>query len=421
MFRGDARGQSEIIGAILIFAIVVGLIGINQVFLVPPDNADIEAQHDKAVTDDMVELRGEIIRAASSNNQKSASVQLGTDYPSRFLSLNPPPAAGSLETTTPEQNITIEIDNNTSNLRRLCGLDENGDDVSTTFLTYQTNYNEYRGELPTTVENTVVHRDGETKNLLDSGQVVVKGNHIRVIRLVGDYRETGLKTTEVDLLPSNTGRINVDEGNISDNITIPTNLDTKDWKSLLKTEDHEVVDGEDGKQVVIKLDNSPENYVIECTTVGIDEQPEVEPPQLNLDEPPRSGVRINPASDALVLVDTTEGTGQEPDLNMTFENDMNSTLTLQQARIPFLIEEGGGGAGEVDFFTDFDDGSALNLVVGDPLKPVEEQREIEWGEGSKNKIHLDGFKGPQNTGLAIELQLQNKEGETMEFIYFVSL
>lgn len=410
MGRGDERGQSELIGVLLIFAIIVALVGFNQAFLVPIANEDIEAKHGQTVQDDMVELRSGIVEAAGSNTQQSVSVQLGVDFPPHLLAINPAPASGTLQTDPPEGNegnLTVEGAN--FSIRELCGVGEQGENVSTTFVTYDANYNRYDMRGPIAVENSVTHRAGGA--LLDSNQVIVKGDQIRIIRVVGEYQSSGTKTRSIDLYPS---RTNVTNTSDDFNLTLPTQVSADTWNETL-LENEGVVENVTGSgdNVTIELDAS-DDLSVKCTTVGIDEQPDVEvnPPQ---EVELVSDITINPiGSDALEL--TNVEAGNNPDYNLTFTNNRNNELTLNRTRVLYVLGPGETTGSEVSFFADYPDHETV-LTIGEGFKNV---AQVEWSSGGEESIQLDGFN-QHNSGVAIELELvEENTGEQVRFIYFAS-
>lgn len=408
MGRGDERGQSELLATLLIFGIIVSIIGFNQVFLVPLANEDIEVNHDKAVHSDMVELRSGIVEAAGSNTQQSITVSLGADFPPRLLALNPPPATGTLQTDPPVANGgNIWIEDANFSIRNLCGMDDSGDNVSTTFVAYDADYNHFEGSGTTLVENTVTHREAGT--VVDTNQVIVKGNQIRIIRVVGVYQEAGTQKRTIDLFPSATNVTNTSE---EFNITLPSQLSASTWNQTLLDGEESVehVKGS-GNTVTIDLDSPANKYNVKCTTVGIGEQPAVD-----VDQPEEvelvSDVLINPlGSDVLELREVDPG--NNPDYNLTFLNNATSPLTLNRSRVLYAIGPGETTGTDVDFTSN---GTTTTLTIGDGLTAV---ANVTWSPSGRESVQLDGFNS-QNSGVAIELELITNTGETKRFVYFAS-
>lgn len=418
MRRGGTRGQSEIIGFILAFGLVVTLIGANQAFIVPQANEDVEAQHDEDVQTDMLNLRGEIIDAAASNEQQTATVRLGTGFPPRFLAVNPPPTSGTLQTVRPSSNdgnITVKFDGDLD-IGEICGTEPSRENVSTRFLAYDASYSEYRGNLPITVENSVMHRNQGT--LVSSEQVVVKGNRIRITRVVGDFRTSASDKRSVDLFPSETG---ANTTNKSVTVTLPTELGEDDWERLANESEPNVKDVsvEDGAvEIELKEPNEDDpDYVVECTTVGIEQEPDVDPATPADDEIPDSDISLNPIGGETLELTNVES-GSNSDLDVSFRNNGSSSLTLKKARIPFFTSTGGDA--EIELYADMEQVNNNNgtiLVAGDPLEPVGERT---WGTSEEKVIYID-IDGPvPQTAFALELQLVDQEGDEVEFIYFIS-
>ncbi|MEF8894614.1 MAG: hypothetical protein V5A26_11270, partial [Halodesulfurarchaeum sp.] len=97
-FRRDSRAVSGVVGFIMIFAIIVILMSINQAQIVPMENSEIEFQHFEDVRNDMVEVRSSISEAGQADVSQYPTVKLGTNYPTRIFAVNPPPPSGTLET-----------------------------------------------------------------------------------------------------------------------------------------------------------------------------------------------------------------------------------------------------------------------------------------------------------------------------------
>jgi hypothetical protein len=420
MHGGGSRGQSEIIGFTLVFGILVLLAGINQAFLVPQDNQDIEAQHDIDVQNDLVELRGGIIKAASSNRQQTTTIRLGTDYPSRLLAVNPSPVTGTIQTEVPDgnENIAVESDGDGDfDIHEVCGVD--GDDsLETRFLTYEADYNRYDSGLPVGLENTVKYRSGGGQTLLDTSQTVVRGNQIRIIRVIGDYRATGSRTQSVDLYPSETG-INSTDGAIT--INIPTEISADTWEDsgeLLGDEKYVDDVSENGSRVEIEMkdtaDGGPDNYVVRCTTIGIEEQPDVNPLQ-PAEAEAESTVFINPSGNGtLELTDVESGPGGNPDFDLEFTNKHDSDLTLTAARVPYALGSGKSVGDELDFTAN---GNTTRLTIGAPFNGSVEP--VEWDEGAAERIEIDDTGS--SDGLALELRVRDEEtGEKITYTYFFS-
>lgn len=327
-FRGDERGQSEVIGALLIFAVIVAFIGLNQAFLVPQANEEVEFKHHNDVQRDVVDLRAATTEAAASNQPRSRAIALGTDYPSRFVAINPPPATGTIRTVDGQGEITTS--HSDLDLSAVCGTNGQPD---TKFIEYRPNYNEYGNALPMTIENSVVYREASSRPLYSTGQVFAKGNQINIIRYVGDVQESSASSASLDLIPSETGSDVVDtRRNESLNITLPTRLSNSSWEDLVDTSEVTPVNVS-GDRVKFEFANNTV-YTVRCTTVGINEEPNVSPSVFSTAAGGPGS--INPAGFGSVKYNDTSS--NENNVTVVLKNLDTKTRTIEEARVPFYSE-----------------------------------------------------------------------------------
>ena len=107
-FRTDTKAVSEVIGMVLLLAILVTFFTLIQVSVVPAWNKKVEADHIPAVYDDMTSLSSDISDSASRAIAKSSSIQLGARYPDRMIFLNPGP--GAFGTLTVENDVAVTVE-----------------------------------------------------------------------------------------------------------------------------------------------------------------------------------------------------------------------------------------------------------------------------------------------------------------------
>jgi hypothetical protein len=129
MLRGDVRGQSIQIGAILLFGILVLSLSIFQTVVVPAENSEVEFNGYVETTDQLVNLHNNLVAAGTRGGQSSENVRTGVRYPARAVLVNPGPPAGSIQTTARE-NVTFAgveaVSGEESNVR---GYWDTGDSV----------------------------------------------------------------------------------------------------------------------------------------------------------------------------------------------------------------------------------------------------------------------------------------------------
>jgi hypothetical protein len=408
-----------VLGFLFIFAIIVSLIGINQAFLVPQSNENVEFQHSQEVQSDMIELRGGTIEAASANERRVVSVRLGLQYPNRLIASNPPPVAGTLRTVEPDGDDEISVEG--VNMTSVCGTTDQPD---TKFLTYEADYNEYQSARPISVENTVAHRQANNSTLLDTNQAIVKGNQIRIIRLIGDYRTTRVTTENVNVIPANRTGVTTSKGTVepdSCSVTLPTKLGQSDWETLLDDQENVTDVDVSDSTVRIELDGPTptEEYVVQCTTVGIEEEPDVDPAQSPpFDSDPTTV--INPVGPGTIELIEAEASGN--DIIATFLNRYDDDRNVTAARIPYVNAP--NQAGTIDEVTvEFEDGDEETLDIGADFENVSGGYfEPEGNDSVTRDVTFGGFQPTSNVGFELQLRISDPEtGETVTYTYFISV
>lgn len=272
------RGQALQIGAVLLLGILVVLIAVWQATVIPDQNEQVEFEHNQQVQGEMVELRGELLSAADGSSPSSSSVQLGTDFPSRLLFVNPSDATGNLYTEEVGDG-EIRIENAEPVDEDVAAFWDNEDfwDGEPTFetksLRYSPDYRLFQGAPETVLDNTVVYNefDNEGTTLATSQQSLINSDRISLIALAGDYFETGVGSESPDIEPVSTGGetidIEPDEADQPIEIEIPTQLSVAEWEELVEGEsDVEVNDG--GEDSVV-LELTGDEYKLNMAKLGI--------------------------------------------------------------------------------------------------------------------------------------------------------
>ena len=255
------RGQSTVIGFILLFGFLILVLSLFQAEVVPNQNAEIEFQHYQEARDDMTELYTEIITLgrSSSDEQVLVPVSLGTDYPPRLLFLNPPPAAGSVESTGDG---TIELDGEV-NAAELCEGD------ATTGLVYSPGYH-VTTQPDIRYDNGLLYvetADGENA-VLEHSKIVDEGE-INLYRLNGSLRtrsEAGTLPIELTGGVSNS----TDNPQTVTRIRLPSELSTDKWNTTVLPPDINATDAGGGR---VELTGFSGQYTVNCYSVGLGQRP----------------------------------------------------------------------------------------------------------------------------------------------------
>lgn len=220
-FTADNRAVSAVIGFILIFGILMLTLTVYQAQIVPQQNAQTEFKHFEETRDELIDVRNAISRTGQAGDPQFPSVTLGTTYQSRLLTINPAPAAGTLQTSEHEISIYNESGSEVDN-------------VTTHFIEYQPGYNELDVES-TWYENSVLYTDvsGANNTIIEEQNLVTDGTELKITAIENEIQATGTSRTTIEM---NRNQSNVsfpiDDG---ENLTIgvPTRLsDTEYWDVL---------------------------------------------------------------------------------------------------------------------------------------------------------------------------------------------
>ncbi|MFC7167788.1 Ig-like domain-containing protein [Halospeciosus flavus] len=280
--RDDRRGVSTVVGAVLVFGILVVLLSLYQAQVVPAQNEAVEFQHAQAVQSDMVHLRDGLLRTASSGNTYPTSVALGARYPSRIFFVNPPPVNGRLTTETVGGGQII-VDNAKALDGETADYWGGGEHTfASKSLVYEAEYN-YLDDSPRIgYENTLLYRNYTSENatLIDARPTVVDGSEITLVALGGNLTEGGSESASVAPRPVSAPYTEIAVTNASKNITItlPTALPVAKWNQTLASEyDTDPNDGDDRHLLAVERTGSgavrlvlePGTYTLKMAKLGV--------------------------------------------------------------------------------------------------------------------------------------------------------
>lgn len=227
----DERAVSEVLGAILMFGLVLALLSIVQLQAVPMANERVEVKHSATVEDDLGALGSAVSRASTTGAGETVEVKTGLQYPNRFVFYNPPPSSGTLRTSEP-RNVTLTNAVGASGARSYL----NGDttNFTTRNLIYRPDYNRYES-APVTVFEPGVRYERHPTAIQPETVSLVDGRTISLVALAGDVSVTDAGTTELRVRPVSAPSQSVTVHNASEAITLtlPTNLTVAQWTEAL--------------------------------------------------------------------------------------------------------------------------------------------------------------------------------------------
>ena len=261
----DERAVSEVIGAILMFGLVLAVLSLIQVSAVPAANQQIEYEHSQRIEGDFQQLDTAIDGAAFDGARSTTPLELGARYPVRLFLLNPGPVSGDIRTSASEVQLSGF---NATNSETDDYLRESLPAFGTRHVAYHANYNEYASAPRVGYEGGVLYERyaanaGGRDVLVDRG-ALVSGRRITLVTLDGDLSTGQVDELSLDAVPVSSSRapVSVEAPAGGATITVETSLSEATWKNeVLETEFDP-----NGDQ--------PDRYVraIECTVKDYDDE-----------------------------------------------------------------------------------------------------------------------------------------------------
>ena len=277
-FSHDRRGQSVVVGVVILFGFLIVAMAVYQAQVVPQENANVEFEHSQEVENDVNDLRNTILRASTTGSAQPQRVRLGTRYPQRTFFVNPAPATGDIRTT---ENRSVEFDGIEINES---AAHENVVDFWTTetyttrSIQYESSYNEFRESPRLTYEHSVVGAEfPNDATLFRTNQTVVRGDRLSLTMLSGSVSENGVEARNLDPEAVSEGTrtvpVDVDPG---DAIVLPTALNNETRAAELWNERLErlpatanATEDEGEGEIRIEFDESGE-YRLRLSEVSMD-------------------------------------------------------------------------------------------------------------------------------------------------------
>lgn len=229
------KGQVIQIGFILLISVLFISLALYQSQVIPIQNREVEIEHTEKIQKDMQELRNSIISSSFNGGENPVSLSLGTNYPLRLITINPPNPRGSIYTLSPSNISIMEAKAITPETNDYWnGKQKN---FSTKTIVYKPDYNRHQAAPETIYENTILYNNFLTQQYPITNQRLINGKEINIITLTGTKYLSGPKTTTIDIKPVSQSERKVvikNETKNPINISIPTRIDNKTWKTLLK-------------------------------------------------------------------------------------------------------------------------------------------------------------------------------------------
>lgn len=274
----DDRGVSEVIGAILVFGLLVSLLAIVQTQAVPNANKEVEVKHSADVQGDLANLQAAITRSSMFGGTESTTVETGMTYPSRLILYNPPAVQGTLETRSgpaPNTQLARFFATNPDTYSYINGSLLN---YSTNVVEYRSDYNRYQNPPTIRYEHTALVSDYGDQTTVEAEGSFVSGKNINLVLLRDGLQESQVRPATVTTYPVSAPAqaVEVQTGSDPGQILVPTNLNDSVWVSKVLNDqiDLNALQGSDitgcdslnegGSDATTNPDTSDGRYIVDC-------------------------------------------------------------------------------------------------------------------------------------------------------------
>ncbi|MCD2201577.1 hypothetical protein LPA44_17075 [Halobacterium sp. KA-4] len=272
-WRGDNRGQSVQVGAILLFATLIIALSMYQVTVVPEENSRIEFDAYQEASADIVELRNSVLSTAAGDGVRGVTVKTGAQYPPRIFLVNSLQPRGSVETTNPGTITLRNVNGSVSEYQGVGEYTQEEDSVlnySTKLLRFEPDYN-YQSIPDIYVTSGFVYRDYD-RPIPRASQTLIQGNTITITTIAGNLDESGYRTALTTVpVSAHVNTVTVTSNSSGPvKLTVPTRLNAADWNNTVlegsKTYVEDVVPGPRPDTVTVEL-NASQNYELKVAQV----------------------------------------------------------------------------------------------------------------------------------------------------------
>jgi hypothetical protein len=271
----DTRGVSEVVGAILVFGVLVALLAVMQTQAIPAANEQVEYNHNQEVQGDLVQFQTAASRTAAQGTTESVGIRMGTTYPSRLLFFNPRNPSGNIRTVGNQSAKIENIEATDGTISKY--IDGDMTNLETKRVEYEPNYNEYRSSPTTVLEYGFIYDDYGNDSVIEDPGSIINGNSINLMFFGGNLSRSQGGSLSLNARPTSAPArtVTVQPKNQTQNVTIqlPTGLPPEQWENILSDEIQngnveQIRDGP-GSTVILVLDGDVNRYTIRTPKIGV--------------------------------------------------------------------------------------------------------------------------------------------------------
>lgn len=228
------RAVTEVLGAILVFGLVLAVLALVQVSGIPAANEQVEFEHSQRVAGDFQALDASIDAAGTRGSLGSTGVEAGVRYPNRLFFVNPGPVGGSLTSESGQEVLLSGFSGTAADEAQ--DYDLSSESFTTTSLKYEAAYNEYANAPELYYENGVVFERYDGEDVIVDAGTVVSGRRITLVTVDGEFSTQVPDELPINVVPVSTSTRAVSVTATDANITVRTQLSEDTWGTILGSE-----------------------------------------------------------------------------------------------------------------------------------------------------------------------------------------
>lgn len=270
-FKSESdRGQSVVIGSVLMFGILIIALSMYQATGVPQQNQEVEFQHYTELRSDMITYSSTVDQTKSLETA-STTITTSRPYPTRLVTVNPPPFTTRIEigenNPTTITNFNVRSTGNEADY----WSQQNEISIATSPVTAEPDYNVWQDSNPFVYENQVLYMQTDQLEpvVLDSTPPI-NDNTIELHGYTGELTQPTSSEKQIKVQQISSSRnvlyITGENNNTPIQLQLSTQIPEVTWRQILDVQNNDSIQSVDYDQnsstLTIELDPS-QTYILE--------------------------------------------------------------------------------------------------------------------------------------------------------------
>lgn len=265
------RGQSVVIGSLLMFGILIIGLSIYQASVVPQQNQQTEFQHHSELRSDMIQY-DTTINQTKTLDTSSTTITLSQPYPGRLITVNPPPFYTDLSIGENNPTTVSGFDIRSSGNEAEYWTQNSQMTIPNSNIVADPDYNIWQEGSPIIYENQVVYSEtDQLEPVIFDSRSPIQGRQIELHGYTGELSSptSTEKQVTVKQISSSRHSLYITGENDTDPIQIQINTDIPEitWRQILNVTESENIENVDydsnSNTLTIELDPS-QTYTLDA-------------------------------------------------------------------------------------------------------------------------------------------------------------